>query len=73
MMIDPGAPAADLTAPAAIVSALAAQNAPTDSEYADCLLCDATEPGSEPATHDPICPWRRAREWVDAQARAEVS
>lgn len=51
-----------------IVRALAAQPAPEDRDYGNCLLCNMPQ---YDAGHEPTCPWRMAREWVAAE-RAEL-
>jgi hypothetical protein len=43
-----------------IVRLLAADTAPLDREYGDCLLCGETH------RHAETCPWRQAREWAAA-------
>jgi len=52
---------------AAIVRAVAAQNAPIDGELGFCYWCDNGKMDNwKPEDHDPDCPWRRAREWMEA-------
>jgi hypothetical protein len=56
-----------------IVRALAAEEAPIDSDYQGCRLCgqlihDRLEGDRFGIAeyHKPACPWRMAREWVEA-------
>lgn len=59
-----------------LVRALAAQDAPIDSEYGTCAFCDAQDPNNlraapipgAPMEHEPSCLWRLAREWVAANS-----
>lgn len=63
-----------------IVRALAASDPVgfDNQEEPACTLCEAAlwnrmpQPLDDPATHDPNCPWRLAREWV-AQAGQPAS
>ena len=54
--------------PERIVRALAAAN-PADIESGECVFCNASSadlPSTDDKEHDPTCPWRLAREWVEA-------
>jgi len=53
--------------PEAIVRALAAMAAPLDWEWNGlCVLCKSPRrDANEPSDHEPECPWRRAKEWVN--------